>query len=62
MKLKTLFIFILGFIAGCAATVYLTQYIEQEVASRIDDKRVLQQAGFIPPFEVDSLEPAKWGN
>lgn len=63
MKLRTIFIFTLGFIAGIAASQALTQHIETEVANRIDDTKVLQQAGYLKaPFEVDSLEPTTWGN
>ena len=57
MNLKTLIIFLLGFAAGVAANQYLTSYINQEVASRIDDVKVLQSAGYIP-FHVDSTDYA----
>ena len=60
MKLKTLTIFVLGFAAGFVANQYLTQHIETEVANRIDDQKVLQQAGYTPPFHVDSVEPTRW--
>ena len=60
MKLKTLIIFTLGFAAGFVANQYLTQHIETEVASRLDDQKVLQSAGYIPEF-VDSNDYAVIG-
>lgn len=57
MKLKTITIFLIGFAAGFAANQYLTKHIETEVASRLDDAKVLQQAGYIPEF-VDSNDYA----
>lgn len=57
MKLRTLIIFTLGFGAGFVANQYLTQHIETEVASRLDDRKVLQSAGYIPDF-IDSTQAA----
>ena len=52
MKLSTLIIFALGFAAGVIADQYLTQHIETEVASRLDDRATLQNAGYF----IDGLE------
>lgn len=60
MKLRTLFIFTMGFAAGFVANHYLTQHIETEVANRLDDVKTLQSAGYIAPFEVDSVDPTRW--
>ena len=58
MKLRTITIFVLGFAAGFVANQYLTKHIETEVASRLDDRKVLQQAGYIQePYFVD--QPVK---
>ena len=62
MKLKTLIIFTLGFAAGFVANQYLTQHIETEVANRIDDTRVLQQAGYITPQHIDSEHATYFNN
>jgi len=53
MTLKTLFIFAIGFAAGFVGSDALHKHIETEVASRLDDRKVLQQAGYIQEF-VDS--------
>lgn len=53
-------IFTVGAITGFAVHERLNDYIDQEVANRIDDQKVLQQAGYIPQF-VDSEEFAVIG-
>lgn len=58
MTIKILTIFLLGFAAGACACLYLNQYIEQQVAAKLDDIKTLQSAGYIPSF-VDSNEFAR---
>jgi len=58
ITLSVLGIFLAGFISGGFAYKILNDHINQEVASRLDDRKVLQQAGYIQePYFVD--QPVK---
>jgi hypothetical protein len=53
---------LIGAVIGAYGYKTLTDHINQEVASKLDDVKVLQQAGYMGDQYIDGLEPAKWGN
>ena len=58
ITLSVLGIFSAGFISGGLAYKTLNDHINQEVASKLDDVKVLQSAGYDIPFHVDSNDYA----
>lgn len=60
ITLSVLGIYLAGFVSGGFAYKTLIDHINAEVASKLDDVKVLQQAGYNAPFAVDSLEPTRW--
>lgn len=54
ITISVLGIFIAGFVSGGFAYKALNDHINAEVASKLDDVKVLQSAGYDIPFEIDS--------